>query len=159
MNRKRGYVILWRSIQDSEIWTSDEPFNMRSAWIDLILMAAHKDTSFVIGKSRITILRGQVYTSVRKLAVRWSWGKDKTLRFLRLLEDLQMIRRDATANRTLITLVNYGVLQDPRDSNEDSNKDSNKDTTEDSTAPHTKNVRKNVRKNNTGEGANRNYEE
>ena len=159
MNKKRGYVLLWRSMQDSEIWDSDDPFDMRSAWIDLIMMAAHKDTSFIMGKTRISILRGQIYTSVRKLAARWRWGKDKTLRFLRLLEDMEMIRRDATVNRTLLTLINYGVLQDPRDSDKDSNEDTNKDTNEDSTAPHTKNVRKNVRKKKEEGGDSRTYEE
>lgn len=145
MNKKRGYVILWRSIQDSEIWNTDEPFDMRSAWADLIMMAAHECKTFIVNKQPTTIDRGQIYTSVRKLSARWHWSKDRVLRYLRLLEQLQMIRRDATGVRTLITLVNYSVLQDLRDTNEDSDADSGEDTLKDSDAPHTIHYRNNYR--------------
>ena len=38
-----GWVKIHRQIQDNAIWMSDEPFDSRSAWIDLILMANHED--------------------------------------------------------------------------------------------------------------------
>lgn len=143
MNKKRGYVRLWRSVQDCEIWETDEKFDRRSAWIDLILMASHKDSSFIANGAPVTIKRGQIYTSVRKLSERWHWDKGKTLRFLRLLEQMQMIRRDATPIRTLLTIVKYDDFQGLRDSDTDSDGDSDTD----SNPPHTKNVRSNVRKN------------
>lgn len=145
MNKKRGYALLWRSIQESEIWDTDEPFDMRSAWTDMILMAAHEQKRFIVNRNTITIDRGQIYTSVRKLAERWHWSKDKVLRYLRILEQLQMIRRDATDTRTLITVVNYSFYQDPRDSDKDSHKDSDKDSHKDSDAPHTIHYRNNYR--------------
>ena len=67
----------------------------------------------------MTIKRGQFLTSVRKLGERWKWGKERTLKFLRLLERLGMVTKDSTKRRTLITIENYGKFQDAEYSDED----------------------------------------
>lgn len=35
----KGWVKIHRAIEDSGIWQHKEPFDKRSAWIDLIMMA------------------------------------------------------------------------------------------------------------------------
>ena len=112
-----GWIKIHRQIQNCLIW-DDKPFNMASAWIDLLLLANHEDKETIFDKKPILIKRGQRITSVRELSARWGWGKDKTLRFLRLLESEKMIVKDSDSRRTLITIVNYGIYQDCENENE-----------------------------------------
>lgn len=108
---QEGYFLVHRKIQDCWIWTSDEPFDRRSAWIDLIMMANHKDVKLLFDGNLITVERGQRITSIRSLAERWKWGKAKVTEFLRLLENDGMIKKDSDKRRTLLTIVNYEVYQ------------------------------------------------
>ena len=112
-----GWIKIHRQIQNCLIW-DDKPFNMASAWIDLLLLANHEDKETIFDKKPILVKRGQRITSVRELSARWGWGKDKTLRFLRLLESEKMIVKDSDTRRTLITIVNYGIYQDCETENE-----------------------------------------
>ena len=112
-----GWIKIHRQIQNCLIW-DDKPFNMASAWIDLLLLANHKDKETIFDKKPILVKRGQRITSVRELSSRWGWGKDKTLRFLRLLEREKMIVKDSDSRRTLLTIVNYGIYQDCENENE-----------------------------------------
>ena len=106
-----GWISLHRKLQECDIWLDDEPFDRRSAWIDLLLSANHEDKGMIFDGRRIVVNRGQLITSVRKLSAKWHWGKDKTLAYLRLLEELQMIERSADSRKTLLTIVNYDIYQ------------------------------------------------
>ena len=112
-----GWIKLYRQLQDCDIWIDDEPFDCRSAWIDLLLLANHEDKNIIFDGHRVTVQRGQYLTSVRKLAARWRWGKHKTLSYLKLLEECEMIVREADSRRTLVTIVNYEIYQ-AREDNE-----------------------------------------
>ena len=139
----KGWIKLHRQIQDSAIWVSNEPFDRRSAWIDLLLSANHEDKEIVFdGKKRI-IKRGQVLTSVRKLGPRWGWSKDRVLRFLRTMEDLNMVTRSATRSETLLTIVKYDDFQNGCDTHKDTYKDTDKDTHKDTDKPQTR-IDKNI---------------
>ena len=106
-----GYIKLYRQIQDCDIWVDDSPFDRRSAWVDLLLMANHSDKEMLFDGQLITVKRGQRVTSVRRLAERWGWGKDKVSKYLTLLERFGMIEKSADSRRTLITIVNYDKFQ------------------------------------------------
>lgn len=128
---KRGWIKLHRSIQDSAIWNIDDSFSRRSAWIDLLLMVNHEDRTIIVNGKKQVIEAGQRWTSVRTLANRWQWTRDRVMRYLKLLESLDMITLDRTPNGTLLTVVNYGFYQDGRDTTKDTYKDTNKDTDKD----------------------------
>lgn len=117
----KGWISLHRKLQECDIWLDDEPFDRRSAWIDLLLSANHEDKGMIFDGHRIVVERGQLITSVRKLSAKWHWGKNRTLAYLRLLEELNMIERNADSRRTLITIVNYDIYQDEDLSKRDSN--------------------------------------
>ena len=112
MADSKGWIKTYRKIQDCWIWQIDKPFDERSAWIDLLLTANHKDVKMLFNGELITVKRGQIITSIRKLSEKWKWNKDKTLKFFRLLESDRMIERDSDKFRTLLTIVNYEVYQD-----------------------------------------------
>ena len=107
-----GWIKLHRKLQDCWIWLDKEPFDKRSAWVDLLLTANHSDKKILFGGEIITVKRGQILTSIRKLSERWKWSYDKTSRFLKLLESDRMLRKESDNFRTLLTLENYEVYQD-----------------------------------------------
>ena len=114
---------------------------MRSAWVDLLLLANHRDVEIIFDYKPMTVKRGQYLTSVRKLSARWSWSKNRVLKFLKLLESLQMIERQSNKQRTLLTIVKYEVYQCSQDTDEDTGMDTPIDTGMDTGMPQTKNVK------------------
>lgn len=110
-----GYIELYRAITDHWIWTNDEPFDKRSAWVDLLLMANHKDNNVFMNGSVIEVKRGQRITSTTLLAERWKWSRGKVRKYLSLLESQNMIKTTAEPRQyTLITIVNYSNWQGSR---------------------------------------------
>ena len=125
----KGWIKLHRKIQDNMLWNDSESFDRRSAWIDLIMMANAKDKEIMYRGQCIKIKRGQVYTSVRKLAARWHWSRDKVNRFIKTLIKAHMIEKDnRTQSATLLTLVKYDDFQSRTDSNKATNKSTHKDS-------------------------------
>jgi DNA-binding transcriptional MocR family regulator len=57
------------------------------------------------------VKRGSFVTSIRKLASKWGWSKDKVVAFLDVLEEDGMIQRNSSYRRTLITIKNYCIYQ------------------------------------------------
>lgn len=123
-----GWISLHRKLLDCEIWSNSQPFDMRSAWVDLLLLANHRDVEIIFDYKPMIIKRGQYLTSVRKLGERWSWSKNRTLKYLRLLETLGMIRRESNNQRTLITIEKYENYQDAQDTDRYTTKDTGIDT-------------------------------
>lgn len=142
---KKGWISIHRKIQECEIWINNEPFDIRSAWIDLLLLANHEDVEMVFDYEPMLVKRGQFLTSVRKLGARWSWSKNRVLKYLRLLESLNMIERESNNQRTLLTIVKYDFYQHC----EDTDVDTDKDTSVDAGMPQT------IMKNNENKNNNR----
>ena len=107
-----GWIALNRKIQQHWIWSKDKPFDCRSAWIDLILLANHKDNTFPLGTEMVEVKRGSFVTSELKLSDRWGWSKTKVRNFLKLLENDNMIHKISDHKKTAIVIVNYSVWQD-----------------------------------------------
>lgn len=108
----KGWIKLHRSLQDCWIWLNDEPFDRRSAWVDLLLLANHKEVKMMFNGNLITVDRGQILTSIRKLSEKWKWSYDKTRRFLQVIEKDGMVQKESDNFRTLLTIVKYEVFQD-----------------------------------------------
>ena len=124
---EKGWIKLDRCITDHWIFSDAEKFR---AWIDLLLQANHEDKKVLLHEGLITIKRGQLVTSIEKLANRWEWSKSRVYRFLEILEAEQMVKRDSNQFRTLLTIENYGKFQGARNTNESTNEYTNKPTDE-----------------------------
>ena len=107
----KGYIKLYRQLQDGWIWNSKEKYDQRSAWVDLLLMVNHKDKKIQYDDGFKNIKRGQILTSKRKLAERWMWNRRTVDRFLTLLEKDKMVAIECTTKHTLITIINYDIYQ------------------------------------------------
>lgn len=99
------------------MWDSkEEAFDRRSAWIDLLLLANHKDKRVMFRGKAVTVKCGQRITSLHQLAKRWHWGINRVRTYLDMLAGENMIIRDSDNTRTLITIVNYTEYQGFEDS-------------------------------------------
>lgn len=107
----KGYIKLYRDLQDCWVWFDDVKFTKGQAWVDLLMLANHKDKKMSFKDGIITIKRGQYVTSIAKLADRWNWSFNTTKKFLNLLESDNMLTRKSDNKKTLITIVNYRVYQ------------------------------------------------
>jgi DNA replication protein DnaD len=110
MSQGKGYIKLYRDLQDCWIWEG-ERFSRGQAWVDLLLMANHKDVKIPFGEKIEIVQRGQFITSIAKLAKKWGWSFNTVKRFLNLLENDNMLTRKSDNSKTLITIVNYRVYQ------------------------------------------------
>lgn len=86
------------------IWEDAEPFDVRSAWLDLLFFAR-----FAPGVSEGERLeRGELLASVRFLAERWRWGRGTVHDYLKRLENLGRIAERRAGHRgTVYMVVNY----------------------------------------------------
>lgn len=106
-----GWIKVDRKIQSNALWMDREPFDKRSAWIDLLLMANHKDHEIIHKGKTILVRRGEVNRSVLQLCDRWHWSRNRTLRFLKMLSDANMITRVSTTDGTTVCIKNYDKYQ------------------------------------------------
>ena len=110
----KGYISLWRSIQDNEIWL-EEKFTRAQAWIDMLLLANHKKTSMRVRGIKVEVDRGQIGRSKETLADRWKWSRSKVMRFLDELENDGMIEQQTSIKNSrlprIISIVNYEKYQ------------------------------------------------
>lgn len=106
-----GWVKIHRKIIEHCLWT-DKPFSRGQAWVDMLLMANHKDNDVFIDGKSMTIVRGSFHTSILKLSDRYGWERKKTTRFLNFLESEKMVTTTRTTHGTTVTIINYGFYQD-----------------------------------------------
>lgn len=106
-----GWISLHRQLQEHWLWKSKEPFDKRSAWIDLLLMVNHQKEKIEFDKDFIEVERGQRITSLEKLANRWKWSRHKVSDYLNQLEQDGMLVQVRDNKKTLISIENYDKYQ------------------------------------------------
>lgn len=106
-----GWIKIYRQIRNHWIWKDKEPFDKRSAWIDLLLSVNHKSKKVPFENDFIEIERGQTLISIKQLAERWRWSRHKVSNYLNQLEQDTMIIQVRDTKKTLISIVNYSKYQ------------------------------------------------
>ena len=107
-----GYIRLYRSLFANPIWTSNEPFDLRSAFIDLVQRAAFVPTFAVRNGKTVKVDVGELVASERELAERWNMSRTQVRRHLGILRALGSVetREVKEANATIYKLPNYAEL-------------------------------------------------
>lgn len=105
-----GWVKTHRKLADSDLWLS-ETFTRGQAWLDIILLANHKDGFIRVNGKRIIIKRGQLGWSELKLGKRWSWSRGKVKRFIKELIADRRIEQKIVQRNSCITICNYEQYQ------------------------------------------------
>ncbi|MEV9639512.1 DnaD domain protein [Mammaliicoccus sciuri] len=109
---QKGWVKLHRKIQDHWIYQEKRQFSRYEAWLDLIMMANHKDNKTLVDGELIAIEKGSFITSKRELGRRWDWSNSKVDKFLGLLKSDDMIDYKSDTKKTVITIGKYEVYHD-----------------------------------------------
>lgn len=105
-----GWIKIHRKMMNHPMYFA-EPFNRALAWIDLIMLANHKENFFYVRGNKVIVKRGQIGMSKENLAVRWKWSRGKVLRFLNDLEKEHQIAQQKNKLTSLISVVNYELYQ------------------------------------------------
>lgn len=145
---QKGWISIHRQIQDCWIWTDDDKFDKAHAWIDLLLLANHRDKKTAVDGKPVVITRGQFLTSILKLSNRWNWDRKTTTKFLNILENDGMIIQNKTHRWTTITIVNYEAYQDTTDNSMDKSMDNSLDNSTDKSMDTNNKVNNENNKNN-----------
>ena len=106
----KNWFKVYRDLLTEELWTS-EKFTTGQAWVDLIGMANYADVEKIYKGQFQQVRRGQIVTSIRALAERWHWSREKTNRTLKSFEMAKMLTMTTTTNGTVLTLENYDKYQ------------------------------------------------
>ncbi len=105
-----GWIKLSRDLVNHDLW-QERPFTRGQAWVDLIMLANHKDGFIRVAGEKITILRGQCGWSQLRLSSRWGWSRGKVARFFNDLKAERMIDTKQNNRNTIVTICNYDKFQ------------------------------------------------
>lgn len=108
-----GYITIPRTIFQRGIFGKDEPATRREAFIDLVQMAAYKDTEIIIDGKRYEAKRGMVIASKAYLAKRWGWSTDRVRRFILRLRDNGWVKT-SPGPLSRLTIIDYAAQEKPK---------------------------------------------
>ncbi len=106
--KKIGYIKLHRMILDNPI--SQNPKYL-CLWITLLLMANHKECSFIWNGKVAKVNQGQILTGRKKLSKQTNIPETTIEDILNFLENEQQIRQQKTTKYRLITILNWNKYQ------------------------------------------------
>ena len=139
------YIKLYRKVMENAIFL-ELPYDRWHAFEFLLLKARRFPTVIILKGKPIRLEVGQLICGEEKLAVKWGWSRGKVKRYLDMLENLGMIKKNGTPYGTLITIENYTKYQGEcsySDTSLDTTHDTSLDTTGGtSDGTHKKNVKK-----------------
>lgn len=103
------------------IWSDtafkDQPFTEREAFMWMVMEASWKPREKRVGSVVVNLERGQLASSIRFMADAWNWQKSTVDRFLKRLENRDMIGTASGTGVTVITICKYSEYQNaPSDS-------------------------------------------
>lgn len=109
-----GLFMVSRGIWDHPEFAPSE-YSEREAFLWLVSEAAWKPHTARAGRVVVDLDRGQLCASVRFMAVAWGWSKSRVDRFLKRLENRDMLKSESGTGQLVITLCNYDKFQTFRD--------------------------------------------
>jgi hypothetical protein len=107
---------------------ADEPFTEREAWLWLISEAAFKARRVRGPSGPVSLDRGELCHSVRFMADAWKWSKSRVDRFLKKLENRDMLRDTSRDGNKVYFVSNYSKFQVTAMPTRDSDGDDARDT-------------------------------
>src|SRR3990167_8233639 len=130
-----GWIKLYRKLLDNPI--SRRPHYL-SLWVHLLLMATHKEHSFIWNNKKIIIAPGQVLTGRTALKNQTGIASSTIEKILNFFEKEQQIEQQKTTKWRLITIIKWEESQ-KKDSKSNNNED-NRGTTEEQQRGHIQGV-------------------
>ena len=109
-----GYIKAYRKFQKNPIWNDPDPFDKRSAWLDMLYEARWHPTPAVtiIGGHIVEVRRGEVAYSCKTWGLRWKWDHERVRRWFKTLEKLGQIKLLRNTKTTHLIICNYDLYQE-----------------------------------------------
>lgn len=110
-NKRSGFVLLYRSVQDAPFKQHPERF---CVWIHLLMEAGFESAEVTFNRNVIRRKRGQVVTSARQLALACGVTEDSARRSLEYFKQEGMVTlftKRGARGYSLVTLANYDEYQ------------------------------------------------
>lgn len=116
----RGYIKLWRNFREHPFWKEKREFSKAEAWEDILYEAQYTKTPRLVpvGLAIMTCNYSESLKTLGEWADRWSWSKSRVRRFLKLCEQLIMIRYENESNAVRITVLNFELYNPTRNGDE-----------------------------------------
>ena len=105
---KKGWIALHRQLLESPMANKSEYMNL---WIHLLLMANHKETTFIWNNQKQTLKKGQLLTGRKELSKKTGIGESQVYKILKYLKKEQQIEQQTSTKFTIITIVNWDNYQ------------------------------------------------
>jgi len=104
-----GWIKISREIANHWLWQDAERLKW---WLDLLFLAAWEDKQVLHDSHLFVLRRGQIIASISFLSERWGKSHPTIIKFLRLLEGEDMIKRSTIYRQTsILTICNYEKYQ------------------------------------------------
>jgi len=105
----RGYVLVWRKIQDSGLMQMP---NTLAVFLHILFSATHKDIKVGTPHGAIELKRGQYISGRKKLAEELEQTEREIRTSLKRLVELQILTIKTTTRYSVYTIENYSIYQD-----------------------------------------------
>jgi len=109
-NLSRGYIALYRSLQDNPIWTQYPPAYLK-VFLDCLFRANWKPRKYKFDGAEIDLPVGSFVATSAQIALKVGVTRAATRRALAALETGHMIVTKAATKSTLYTVVNFDIYQ------------------------------------------------
>jgi hypothetical protein len=117
---ERGWIRLWRKIQDDPLWRERREFSKAEAWIDILMEVRHEESPVeVLIKNEVFIChQGESLYSLDTWARRWRWSRSKVRRFFELLKKMRKIDTVPCSKSTHLKVLKYNDYNKKRNADE-----------------------------------------
>ena len=112
---ENGWIKLHRSLMQHWLYSHAE---LLRVWIDILLLASHREHKVLLGGSVVNVKRGSFIISKLQWAKRLKLSRPKLDRVLKMLKGDRMIEQQTCNQFTLISVVNYNRYQLSEEPNE-----------------------------------------
>lgn len=102
-----GWIKLPRSIINHWLWQDAEFLKW---WCDLLFLAAYTERKQLAGKQLVTLKVGQLVASTSYLCQRWKRSRPMVERFINLLIQEGLLRKEMSHNIAMLTITNCAYL-------------------------------------------------
>ena len=111
-----GWISVKRSVIEHDVvgLKKSGKYSKFEAWIWLLLRANYENARCCIGNQIYDLKKGQMIVSQKKMCVLFKWSNSKLINYLKLLQKDNMIELKTTNKMSIITILNYRVMQDSK---------------------------------------------
>ena len=104
----RGFIVLWRKIQDSSIYKDPEGCHLA---MHLLLEANHAPKKMIFNGELVVVERGQLLTGRNTLSLDSGISPSTVWRKLQLLKNIEFLDIKSNNRFSIITIRNYSLYQ------------------------------------------------